>query len=65
MKQYTLLYIITEDRVVRMKTFTSMKALREYKNYGIPELKHEELVPVDHDGFVWFSEVRFEGEVDE
>ena len=63
MKQYTLLYIITEDRVVRMHTFNSMKELRDYKNYYIPELKHEELVQVDHDGFVWFSEVRLEGEI--
>lgn len=56
MKIYTLLFIISEDKVVHMKTFNTMDQLKDYKNYSFERLKNAELVPIDKDGYVWFCE---------
>lgn len=54
---YVFLYIITEDKTVRVNTFLSLQELKDYKNFYVPELKNSELTQVDKDGYVWFSEV--------
>lgn len=54
MKQYTLLYIMDDTKVVHNKTFLQLKDLRDFKNYQL-ELK-EDLQQVDKDGYVWFVE---------
>ena len=56
-KVYTLLYVITADKVVKIKTFLNFQDLKDYKNFYVPELKNSELTQVDKDGYVWFSEV--------
>ena len=56
-KIYTLLYIITEDKAVRVNTFLNFQDLKDYKTFCVPELKNTELTQVDKDGYVWFSEV--------
>ena len=54
MKQYTLLYIMDDTKVVHNKTFLQLKDLKDFKNYQL-ELK-EDLQQVDKDGYVWFVE---------
>lgn len=54
MKQYTLLYIMDDTKVVHSKTFLQFKDLKDFKNYQL-ELK-EDLQQVDKDGYVWFVE---------
>lgn len=56
-KIYTLIYVITKDKAVRVNTFLSLQELKDYKNFYVPELKNSELTQVDKDGYVWFSEV--------
>ena len=56
-KVYTLLYVTTASKVVRVNTFLNFQDLKDYKNFYIPELKNSELTQVDKDGYVWFSEV--------
>ena len=56
-KVYTLLYVITADKVVKIKTFLNFQDLKDYKNFYVPELKNSELTQVDKDGYVWFSEI--------
>lgn len=56
-KIYTLIYVITKDKTVRVNTFLSLQELKNYKNFYVPELKNSELTQVDKDGYVWFSEV--------
>jgi len=56
MKQYTLLYIMDDTKVVHNKTFLQLKDLKDFKNYQL-ELK-EDLQQVDKDGYVWFVEKR-------
>jgi hypothetical protein len=58
MKQYTLLYILDENKVVHMKTFISMKELKDYSYYVLYVTR--ELTPVDKDGYVWFIELEDE-----
>lgn len=53
MEQYTLL-IMGENKVVRMVTFLTMKALLEYKRYVLDN--NLELKQVDKYGYVWFVE---------
>lgn len=54
---YVFLYIITEDKTVRVNTFLNFQDLKDFKNFSVPELKNSELTQVDKDGYVWFSEV--------
>jgi len=54
MKQYTLLYIMDDTKVVHNKTFLQLKDLKDFKNYQL-DLK-EDLQQVDKDGYVWFVE---------
>ena len=56
-KVYTLLYVTTANKVVKIKTFFNLQDLKDYKNFYIPELKNSELTQVDKDGYVWFSEI--------
>ena len=56
-KVYTLLYVITADKAVKIRTFLNFQDLKDYKNFYIPELKNSELTQVDKDGYVWFSEI--------
>ena len=56
-KVYTLLYVTTANKVVKIKTFLNFQDLKDYKNFYIPELKNSELTQVDKDGYVWFSEI--------
>ena len=56
-KVYTLLYVTTANKVVKIKTFLNLQDLKDYKNFYIPELKNSELTQVDKDGYVWFSEI--------
>jgi len=58
MKQYTLLYIMDDTKVVHNKTFLQLKDLKDFKNYQL-ELK-EDLQQVDKDGYVWFVENNLE-----
>lgn len=57
MKQYTLIWV-TDDKykLVGTKVFTSMQALRDYKNYYLPGFKDSDLQQVDKDGHIWFVE---------
>lgn len=61
MEQYTLL-IMTENKVVKMVTFLTMKALLEYKRYWIDNSQNLELQQVDKYGYVWFVEENTEEE---
>ena len=56
-KVYTLLYVITADKVVKIKTFLNLQDLKDFKNFYVPELKNSELNQVDKSGYVWFSEI--------
>ncbi len=56
-KVYTLLYVTTANKVVRINTFLNFQDLKDFKNFRVPELKNSELTQVDKDGYVWFSEV--------
>lgn len=59
MEQYTLL-IMTNDKVVRMQVFNTMKQLLEQKRYFINNLKNADLKQVDRYGYVWFVEENIE-----
>ncbi len=58
--QYTLVYIISEDRVVHQKSFNTMQELRDFKNYYVDELKGEDMTCVDGYGYVWFCQKDFQ-----
>jgi len=58
MKQYTLLFILDDSKVVNMKTFISMRELKDYSKYVLYVKK--ELNSVDKDGYVWFVEIEDE-----
>ena len=61
MEQYTLL-IMTNDKVVRMQVFNTMKQLLEQKRYFINNIKNADLKQVDRYGYVWFVEENIEEE---
>lgn len=61
MEQYSLL-IMDENKVVRIITFLTMKALLDYKRYYINDSQNLELKQVDKYGYVWFVEFDTEEE---
>ena len=54
MKQYTLIYILDESKVVHNKVFLNLKDLKDFKNFEL--CLKEDLIPVDKDCYVWFVE---------
>lgn len=58
MKQYTLIYILDESKVVHNKVFLNLKDLKDFKNFKL--CLKEDLIPVDRDCYVWFVEKNLE-----
>lgn len=56
MKQFTLLFIEDDSKVVKNMVFTDFSKLLDYKNYQNEVIKNSDLNPVDKDGYVWFCE---------
>lgn len=56
MKQFTLLFIDDETKVVKMKIFLDYAKLLDYKKYYNNKIKNSKLQQVDKDGYVWFCE---------
>lgn len=56
MKQFTLLFIDDETKVVKMKTYLDYAKLLDYKKYYNDKIKNSKLHQVDKDGYVWFCE---------
>lgn len=55
MKQFTLLYIVSKDEIVQMKTFLDFRNLIEFRN---DVLNTKNFKQVDDNGYVWFSDPR-------